>query len=109
MTVPTGASAPRPRPRGWLPAVPIVLLLAGVFFYPVLSLLSISVTEPVPGLQHYERLVLEPIYLQIMWRTAWIAVVVTGMTLVVGYPLAFYLTVAPPRTARVAMLLLFIP
>ena len=89
--------------------MPIVLLLAGVFFYPVLSLLSISVTEPVPGLQHYERLVLEPVYLQIMWRTAWIAVVVTGMTLVVGYPLAFYLTVAPPRTARIAMLLLFIP
>ena len=94
---------------GWLPAVPVVLLLGMVFFYPVLSLLSTSVTDPVVGLQHYERIAEEPLYLLMMWRTAWIAMVVTVMTAVVGYPLAYYLTAAKPGIARFAMLMLFIP
>lgn len=103
------ALAPRMRAKGWLPAVPIVVLLGAVFFYPVLSLLSISVTEPEFGLQHYQRLLAEPVYLQMIWRTTWIAVVVTLVTAIIGYPLAFYLTAASPRFARIAMLALFIP
>lgn len=94
---------------GWLPVVPVVLLLGTVFFYPVVSLLSTSVTDPVFGLQHYERIAEEPVYLLMMWRTAWIAVVVTLLTAVVGYPLAYYLTAAKPSVARFAMLTLFIP
>lgn len=103
------AGPPRGRAKGWLPALPIIVLLGVVFFYPVASLLSISVTEPVLGLQHYAKLITEPIYLAILWRTAWIAVMVTAVTAVIGYPLAFYLTVARPRTAMLAMLFLFIP
>lgn len=114
MMVATGVGAAAPQvarrpPRGWLPVVPIVLLLAVVFFYPVLSLLSISVTHPEPGLQHYDQLFTEGVYLQVMWRTTWIAVVVTLITAIAGYPLAFYLAAAPLRTAQIAMLLLFIP
>ncbi|WP_342364082.1 ABC transporter permease [Terrarubrum flagellatum] len=99
----------RRRFKGFLPALPIVVLLGVVFFYPVLSLLSISVTEPQFGFQHYQRLLAEPIYLQIVWRTTWIALVVTAATAIIGYPLAFYLTAASPMAARIAMLALFVP
>lgn len=103
-----GRRAGSARPSGWLPALPIVILLGIVFFYPVLSLLSISVTEPQLGLHHYEKL-LETTYLTVIWRTAWIAFVVTALTALVGYPLAFYLASAPPQAAQAAMLALFIP
>ncbi len=99
----------RKRAKGWLPALPIVILLGVVFFYPVLSLLSISITEPQFGLQHYQRLLTESIYLQIIGRTARVAVVVTVLTAIIGYPLAFYLTAARPKVAQIAMLALFIP
>lgn len=99
----------RRRARGWLPALPIVILLGVLFFYPVLSLLSISLTEPEFGLQHYRRLLTDPMYLQMIWRTTWISIVVTVVTAIVGYPLAFYLTAANPRMVRIAMLALFIP
>jgi putative spermidine/putrescine transport system permease protein len=99
----------RKRATGWLPAIPIVVLLGVVFFYPVLSLLSISVTEPQLGFQHYQRLLTESIYLQIIARTARVAVVVTVLTAIIGYPLAFYLTAARPKVAQIAMLALFIP
>lgn len=99
----------RRRAKGWLPALPIVILLGSVFFYPVVSLLSISFTEPEFGLQHYHKLLTEPIYLQMIWRTTWISIIVTVVTAVIGYPLAYYLTSANPKVARVAMLALFIP
>jgi putative spermidine/putrescine transport system permease protein len=105
----TTSDGRRRRAKGWLPALPIVILLGAVFFYPVLSLLSISLTEPEFGLQHYRKLLTEPIYLQMIWRTTWISIVVTVVTAIIGYPLAYYLTAASPKVARVAMLALFIP
>lgn len=107
MTPGTGSNARRA--KGWQPAIPIVLLLAIVFFYPVLNLFTISVTEPEPGLQHFERLLGESIYLRIVWRTVWISVIVTALTALIGYPLAYYLTVASRRMAAAAMLALLIP
>ena len=95
--------------RGALPALPVVLLLLIVFIYPVFTLLSTSVTEPQPGLHNYQKLLDQPVYLIVVWRTIWISVTVTTLCAVIGYPVAYYLASAPARIAAIALFALFIP
>ena len=59
---------------------------------------------------NYETLFNNRIHLAIFFKTIWSSVTVTLLTLLVCYPLAFYLAkVATPRQAALCMLLLIIP
>ena len=40
------------------------------------------------------------IYLQIFWRSIWMAVVTTGLCLLVSYPVAYYIAVVAPERRR---------
>src|SRR5690606_999467 len=51
----------------------------------------------------------EPTYLQVLWITFEIALSVTVGTLVLGYPLAYFLSQARPRTAGLLMILVVVP
>ena len=67
---------------------PLVLLLGWAFFLPIGRLLLTSITQPGLGLQHYRRLVQEPLFLQVILRTLWIALGCTAGALLLGYPVA---------------------
>jgi putative spermidine/putrescine transport system permease protein len=49
------------------------------------------------------------IFLGILGRTLWIAALVTFCTLVCGFPVAYLLATAPPRTAQILMLFVLLP
>jgi spermidine/putrescine transport system permease protein len=50
------------------------------------------------------------IYLQIFWRSIWMAVVTTGLCLVISYPIAYYIAVvAPPRRRNLLLGLVVVP
>jgi len=51
----------------------------------------------------------ERLYLMLFGRTAWVAGLVTALCLLLGYPLAYVLATAGPRTAGVLMILLLLP
>ena len=76
----------------------LILLLVG-FLGPVALMLPISFRPYVPGqgigdtftLQHYVRFVTDDYYLEIFGRTILLGTTVTLLTLVIGYPLAYYL------------------
>jgi putative spermidine/putrescine transport system permease protein len=76
----------------------LILLLVG-FLGPVALMLPISFRPYVPGqgigdtftLQHYVRFVTDYYYLEIFGRTILLGTTVTLLTLVIGYPLAYYL------------------
>lgn len=94
-TPPNGIGKIRPRHLGELPlgaslllASPLVLLLGVVFYWPIVSFLLRSITEPTLTLEHYARLVHEGLYLRVMMRTLWISAGVVMITLVLGYPIA---------------------
>ena len=85
--------------RGWwLLAPALVLLLAG-FVVPVGSMVPTSFRPYVPlvGIatgftaRHYVRLVTDAYYLEIIGRTLALGFIVTGSTLLIGYPVAFFL------------------
>ena len=88
---------------------PLVLLLAWAFFLPIGRLLLTSVTDPVPSLGNYRRLVSEPLYLQVFVRTLLIALGSTGAALLLGYPVAA-LMARPGRVwPKLAAACVFVP
>jgi len=47
---------------------------------------------------------LHPIYMQIFWRSIWMAVVTTGLCLLISYPVAYYIAVVAPARRRSLLL-----
>lgn len=112
-------------------AYPLVLptwLVLGVFFLlPLTILFVISFAQrgtygslkPVEDLAQYLQSgrflanyarSLHPIYLQIFWRSVWMAVVTTVVCLAISYPAAYYIAVtAPPRRRNLLLGLAVIP
>jgi spermidine/putrescine transport system permease protein len=53
---------------------------------------------------------LHPIYLQIFWRSVWMAIVTTAVCLAISYPAAYYIAVtAPPRRRNFLLGLAVVP
>ncbi len=60
-------------------------------------------------LANYAR-TFHPIYLQILWRSVWMAVVTTGVCLLVSYPAAYSIAVtAPPKRRNLLLSLVVVP
>ena len=107
------AAAPR---RGQLPLslsllliAPLLLLLAWAFFLPIGRLLLTSVTEPALSLDNYRRLLEEPLYRQVIFRTLWIALVCTVSALLLGYPIAALMARPGHPGAKIALVCVMIP
>ncbi|OLP52972.1 ABC transporter permease [Rhizobium rhizosphaerae] len=75
-----------------LPALVLILLF---FVTPVLGLMLRSVTEPTLGLQNYAELIGTGTYARIFANTFLVAGVVTALSVVIGYPVAWALAVLP--------------
>lgn len=89
------------RGSGWGMALPAMLLLLAFFVIPVAGLLSHSVTEPQPGLHNYETLLGSLTYLRIFLNTFTVSAVVTLITALIAFPVAWALAIMSPRAASV--------
>ena len=108
-TVGTAASTRRFDPL-WL-AVPGVLFLLVLLLVPCARLLSLAVEDPRTGafsLAAFARAFGVPVYVHVLSTTFWIALQVTALCLLLGYPLAYWLATRPARLrARLTLLVLF--
>ena len=102
--------------RGQLPlgltlllVAPLVLLLGWAFFLPIARLLLTSVTEPVPNIDNYARMIAEPLYGQVILRTIWISLTCTAFALLLGYPVAALMARAGGVLAAVAVACVMVP
>jgi putative spermidine/putrescine transport system permease protein len=96
----------------YLPAflvLPLVLLVGGLFLVPVLRILMISFTEPVPGLGNYVALFSEPVYLKIMSTTLRICLITTVITLLMGYVVAYVMANVSPQMRGWMIIFLLVP
>lgn len=91
------------RDTGFRYLVPALLLVVLFFIVPVLMLLMRSVLEPQPGLQNYATLLGSTTYLKIFANTFIVAGVVTGISILIGYPVAWALAIMPERWARLVL------
>lgn len=105
---PIVVSLPVPGSRSARLALPALLLLVVFFLLPVLSLLLRSVLEPSPGIQNYAELFGSTTYLRVFGNTFFVAFVVTAVTLVVGFPTAWLLAIAPRWISKLVFAILLL-
>lgn len=97
--------------RGWALLAPGALLLGGFFVYPVAKLLALSLTDAGGnlGLSQYTRLISSPVYASVLWTTIQVAFWTTVVSLVAGYPVAYAIARAQPRSRARLMLWVLLP
>lgn len=88
------------RVRGLGLALPSLLFLLIVFVAPVSALLLRSITDPQPGLQNYVELLTQVTYARVLLNTFAVAGIVTLISLLIGFPVAWLITILPRRWAR---------
>lgn len=82
-------------------ATPALILLLIFFVVPVLSLLLRSVTEPELGLQNYAELFGTATYAKVFFNTFLVATLVTAISLAIGFPVSWILTIMPKRWSTI--------
>jgi len=93
---------------GWAYALPALLLLMIFFVVPVVGLLLRSVLEPEPGLGNYATLFGSSTYLRIFLNTFMVSAVVTALSVVIGFPVAWMLAIMPARWSSVVFAILLL-
>jgi putative spermidine/putrescine transport system permease protein len=105
-----GRKNERPPTRMLLLLLPALLFLGIFFAYPLFDIVARSFSgEHGVSLEHYQRFFARPIYLRVLFITLQIAFIVTLITLLVAYPIAYVMANAPPAQQRLMMLLVLIP
>ena len=103
----------RPRRKRWSPEtlilVPILAYLAVFYVYPLARILLLSVYGPRLTFDHFLRMVTVPVYTQVLMRSFRIALLVTVLSLVLGYPVAYLLSTLTPRRVALLMPVILVP
>ncbi|NIE73399.1 ABC transporter permease [Pantoea sp. Ap-967] len=103
-TSPAGSSAaggPRNvRWAGFGNLGPAALFLGVFFFAPLIGLLLRGVLEPVPGLGNYSQLFDNAAYTRVLFNTFSVAGLVTLFAVLLGFPLAWVITLVPRGWGR---------
>ena len=89
--------------------------LVGFFLVPLAYLLAVSFAQRSPygtiewtfGLGNYSR-AFQPLYLEIYWRSFWMALVTTSVCAVLGYPVAYTIALRASARLRSALLMLVV-
>jgi putative spermidine/putrescine transport system permease protein len=110
-------SLPRRRNRatntwGYLLVAPAVAVLVIAFLYPVLRMIVTSLLAEDTNafsLERYTELLRDPYYLKIIWRTIYIALGTTALTLVLAFPVALYMRQLKGRARAFLSIVLLSP
>lgn len=88
-------------------AAPALVFLLILFGYPILRLLMFSIEDGT--FVHFEKALTEELYLQVLYDTLRIALVVTLFSLLLSYPLAYFLATTSPFWVAVGFALVMLP
>ena len=85
-----------------------------LFVYPLVNMASLSVRSKFPGAftytgEHYAKFVTEPYFLRVTQTTFRLAIVVTFLTIVLGYPVAYYFVRSHSRLKHLIFLAVISP
>jgi ABC-type spermidine/putrescine transport system permease subunit I len=84
-----------------------ILFLGFLFLLPVARLLMLSVEGGT--LVHFQKALFGELYVRVFYDTFKIAITVTGVSLLLAYPVAFVLSTASPQWALLGFLFLMLP
>ncbi|MBB4568894.1 ABC transporter permease [Rhizobium leucaenae] len=104
-TVTTSKAA---RPAGFGEVIPALIFVGIFFIVPVVALLLRSVLEPVAGFGNYAELLGSATYLKVFVNTFIVSGLVTAISLLIGFPVAWTLAIMPTRLASVIFAVLLL-
>ncbi|WP_113911432.1 ABC transporter permease [Roseovarius dicentrarchi] len=88
---------------------PLLAFLSLAYVLPFAGVIGWSVTLPEPGLQNYAAAVSDPLILSVFWRTLRICVIVTVVSVVMGYILSLLWVRGTPVVRTLTELCILIP
>ena len=97
------------RPSTWLMLAPALAVLAAVLGIPLVQSVVRSLGIPDFTLDHYLAIFTTGSTLNILLRTLVVALIVTALTLVIGYPYAYLMTRVGPRWRGILLTIVLIP
>ncbi|WP_374618765.1 ABC transporter permease [Devosia sp.] len=101
----------------WLLVLPMAAIHAVAFLWPIVNLLLLSfrptgaggVILPGWSLQSWWDVLSDRFYLQMLFRSIWLSLLITAITLVASYPIALFLHRMPPRWRPVLLVVCISP
>lgn len=99
----------RPGLGWWLLILPAFALLVCFYIAPIVQVLAISVSEPEPGLGNYERIFTSGAVQRVIMTTLRICGITTVLALLLGYAIAYAITLASPRARGWWVLAVLVP
>lgn len=87
--------------------VPTVLFLLVLFAIPVVALIGRSFNAEIVAT--YEKALTDGLYLTVLWNTMRIALIVTVGSFLLGFPLAWVISVSPPGWRTLALFCVLMP
>ena len=102
---PSGIRAPHLAIGSWLLVIPGGFFLFAFFLWPVAEVAIRSVTDPSVGLENYQSVATSLVAPHSFFVTLQISLIVTIICVALGYPLAYMITIAPPRVAGLLLAL----
>jgi putative spermidine/putrescine transport system permease protein len=98
------------RTENLLLALPGILLLGLAFFLPIAQMLLLSISGPEGfTLAHFVRFLSDPYYLNILWRTVRLSVLITVICALIGFPLAYIMTKVGPKLRLGLVVIVILP
>lgn len=102
--------------QGWALISPTMIYLALFLILPLLLVVVLSFLARGPygnvvyrfNFDNYTRL-FDPLYLRILGYSLWVAALTTIITILIGYPLAYYIARVPERQRSMLLFLILVP
>ncbi len=88
-------------------SMPASFLLVICFVFPLGYILVTTLAEDGP--EYYIKFLTDPFYLKVLWRTVWISLVCTGVSLLFGYPTAYFLARTRSRMKNMLLIVTIFP
>lgn len=92
----------------WLLA-PALAFLVVFFLYPLIDVLSLSVTEPEVGIGNYREFADSRVFGRVLWNTLRLSALVTVCCVALGYPYAYLMARSGRRMRAVLLVAVLVP
>lgn len=113
LALPTPAGRAGKRWRAFLPIaalmLPAAIALTLLFFWPLVQIAQLSVTEPEVGFGNYVDMFTDGYTVSILLRTVWVSFVVAIVTTILAFPLAYAMTICSPLMRAILFTIVLIP
>jgi len=104
-----GAQLRRSELRYFAFVAPLLIYLGAFYAYPVAAMMFRSIHEPSWTAENFLQIFETGVYLHVLWLTVRISLIVTVVSLLLGYPVAYVLARVDRATSNLLMILVLVP